>query len=536
MDKRVWWVIAVIALVVILFFVFKPTGNVILEEGALNETNESEGIGDLTPGEISACGNMASAGTYVLASDLSAGDLNGSSCFNVNANDVILNCAGKSVSGSNGVGVNAVGMNGVLQDCTINIENGEAIAVGENGSLSVKKSMVVSVKDQNGTNVTGASVSVSVGEGNDTISVSGITDAGRVSLMVVDYSRIGANTVDYNNYTALVSMAGFNGTSILSEGIANAEAVITDIAAPVVALKGTPTTTASSATIEYNVSENGILALCAAYVGSIRKVDTSAVKGSNSVQVTGLEDDTDYSAYVTCSDSAGFSAQSSSVSIKTSKKSSSSSNSTNTTTAKTTTAKTTSAAPTSTAGLFNMTYSVSTTQLDNGYVKALKLNEQIRLVLAGKVYLLQVSAISKDSASITPLSGAGAVIGAPIVLKAGGSDKVDFDGDKNYDIAVILKSLSSNSAEIVLAKMSGAVVEKPVEVNAAESEQLKSAPLTGSAVEGEEGGSSLFMAIIVILIIAIIVLAVIVVIKWVQVKKFVVDKWGDKFGLKEESE
>jgi hypothetical protein len=520
MDKRVWWAIAVVVLIAILYFVFRPTGNVILEEGVLNEMNESA---DLIPGEISVCGNIASEGTYVLAGDLSADDLNESSCFTINADNVVLNCAGKSISGSNGVGVNVAGINAVLQDCTINIENGEAISVGEGATLNVKKSMNIGVKDQNGANVNGASVSVSAGEGNDTISVEGATSNGTVTLVVVSSAYTGANAISYVNYTISVSKSGFNGTSVVSEGIADAEVAIIDITAPVVAISGTPTTTSSSATINYNVNENGILASCTGKVGDKGVLDNDAVIGSNSVQVTGLDDDTDYSSFVICTDSAGLTTQSSSVSIKTPNYVPPATSNTTTTTTKTTTP-----APTSTAGQFNMTYSATVTQLANGYTKAMKLDERMRIIVAGKVYFMQVSKLAENSASLTPLLGTGVVAGSAVSLNAGGAEKIDLDGDKNYDIAVILKSATASSAELTFIKASGPVIETPAvtEEETAPETELESVPITGAAVEGEEGGSNIFLAIIVILIIAVIVVAVIVIQRWIQVKAFLKSHFG----------
>jgi len=535
----VWWVIVVVVLIALLYVFFKPTGQIVLEPGTypvLNESGNETDVGNeteeevgLVPGEIDACGELAEAGTYTLTADVVAAE--GEDCLVVSAADVVVDCDDNSITG--GVSTDQTGT--VVKDCVVDI-----VEVTEGGDLDIVETMAVTVVNQNDVAVAGATADVSVEVDNESVSlVSGNTnEEGIVNLGVVvtSYNTVEeVNSIEetsYDSYTLEVSLDGFNGSSSDVDAIADINVTITDVTAPVITLDAVDNIEVDSARLEFDIVETGEVASCTASVKegeseivSVAVADAGA--GSNHVDVEGLDDETRYNAQVVCLDSVGLEGASNSVSFETlAEESSDTSSGESSSSSESSSENNQQGAVLSSPGSFNMTYRVSPQQFDNGYTRALKETEQVRIIVNGNVVLVQAVEIGETSVKMTDGT-------STMDIAVGNVGSFDVDADKVYDIMVILRGVEGEAASLTFVRTSEPVkeiVEESVEEASVTGDAVSDegrAGITGQAA-GEVAGMSKTNAILTILVIIVLIVLGVVIYRWIKLKK------GKKGGKKKE--
>ncbi len=526
MDKKrvTIWVVVVALLIVLLYVFARPTGNVISEgsSGILNATNESEGnesevdLG-LSPGEISACGDLNETGTYTLTADVSSEN---STCFVVNAADIIIDCNDNSVTG--GISANA---NTTVLDCSY-----DSLSVGEGVSVDVKESMSVSVVNQKNISVQSVNVAVDYTADNVTTSLgSGVTNENGVAIVnVVRSSHVGDVTSEYGAFDVSATLDGFNGSVSSLENVTDLNVEIEDITAPVVVVETPSSVSSNDVRFSFEVTETGGLENCTAYVREGTSVRNTAFvedpDDDNSVNIDGLDDETIYQASAECFDKAGLLGTSGNVEFTTDEDSSSSSGSGSGSESSSgsgsgsESGSTSSSSTPSTSGNtveFNMTYQVSDDQFSSGYSRKLFVDEGVSFVVNNDGIYLQLIEIAGSSVKVTDGS-------AVVEISSEEAGRFDTDSDGIYDVMVILGDLEIDSAALTFLSINEAVPEGAEEIIAENDETSENTAGEGSGITGlvadenADGSSNKGLAVIVIIILAALGF---IIYRWVKLKK-----------------
>ncbi|MBN2517712.1 MAG: hypothetical protein JXB14_02620 [Candidatus Altiarchaeota archaeon] len=197
--------------------------------------------------EITSCSVLNSAGEYYkLTSDIND---HGSSCMNITADNIVLDCAGNTIDGTNlGIweaGVNVTGVTGVkIANCTVQqfhhgmyLENSASVVLNSTyptesvpGS-ELTRQWVVKVGVSDGSPVSGASITLynRTSDSYDT----GLTDSNGIAIFeVTEYKNSSGATRRWTNYTAEASKSGYASNSVSFNFTTNTLVNITLTASP----------------------------------------------------------------------------------------------------------------------------------------------------------------------------------------------------------------------------------------------------------------------------------------------------------------
>ena len=196
-----------------------------------NSTSDGKLIGNvvdngpLTPQVIASCTDLSSSGqTYVVTSNLA---VNGSTCFNVTAENITIDCAGYSVTGNNTTdtyGVYSDQFNTTITNCNItNFDTGIYFNAADNGTISntnititkenyADPTYCAGINLYNGANYNSISnVNASTVFGNGIIIHSNSIYNTIADSAIVSTTKTGIYTYTGSNYTTVTNTYAFGG-------------------------------------------------------------------------------------------------------------------------------------------------------------------------------------------------------------------------------------------------------------------------------------------------------------------------------------
>ena len=144
---------------------------------------------------------------------------------------------------------------------------------------------------------------------------------------------------------------------------------------------------------------------------------------------------------------------------------------------------------------YTKTYFPSETELSTGYSKQVSAKERVKVLVGTQVHFVGVKSLSSTKATIEISSNP-----VEVQLDVGEETKVDVDNDGDYDVYVILNSITNAKADVTIKTISeaipagGSAVYTTGEVASEEGGQDETTT--------EEGGSSWIWIIIAVLIVA----------------------------------